>query len=502
MGKIKKILIANRGEIALRVIRACQEMGISTVAVYAEPDRESLHVRYADEAFALGGTLASESYLDVDKIFKAAEETSADAIHPGYGFLSENADFAEACTKQGLIWVGPPAQVIRDMGDKIKARQLMQEAGVPVVPGSDSELSDVKTLEDLAEEVGYPVMIKAAAGGGGKGIRRVENRLGIASAFRQSSGEALSSFANASVYLEKLITPAHHIEVQVFADQQGNAVHMGERECSLQRRSQKLIEESPSPFVSESLRDKMTSIAVKATQAIGYEGAGTFEFLVDENKNFYFLEMNTRLQVEHTVTEQVTGLDMVKEQITVAEGQVLSFKQKDVRNRGHSIEIRVCCEDPFNNFSPSVGKVEDMQLPGGPHVRLDSSLYTGMEVTLYYDPMVAKLVVWALTRERAIERLRHAVREFYLSGVKTSLPLYLLLADDPTFVAGDYHTGYLEEFVTKEKTQDEVREKEAACCVAVLEHLRKKSPDLSSLDSYSGDSWRQAALREGLKKRL
>ncbi|MGE4158212.1 MAG: acetyl/propionyl/methylcrotonyl-CoA carboxylase subunit alpha [Planctomycetota bacterium] len=497
-----KVLIANRGEIALRIIRACREMGLASVAVYSEPDRESLHVRHADEAVALGGKTSLESYLRIDKLIAAAKATGAGAIHPGYGFLSERAEFAQAVMDAGLVFIGPPPSAIKSMGDKTEARRLMKAAGMPMVPGSEGAVNSAEEARKVAKTVGYPVMLKARAGGGGKGIRRVEKEEDLEASFRQASSEAQKAFGDGALYLEKVIYPARHVEIQVFADAHGNGVHLNERECSLQRRSQKLVEETPSLFVTPELRKAMTECSVKAALSIGYVGAGTMEFLVGPDRKFYFIEMNTRLQVEHTVTEMVTGLDLVREQLRVALGEKLSFAQKDVVSRGHSIQIRVCCEDPHNNFSPSTGVISSLQAPGGAHVRFDSSLYEGQEIGLYYDPMVAKLVVWGATRDDAVERLRQAVQEFHATGIKTSLPVFLQLADDKDFRSFNFHTRWLEDFVKRAAAPDEDTLTDAALCAVALAHLKRKAPrqaPASGSESGRGHSgWRQAGLFDQL----
>ena len=472
----KKVLIANRGEIALRVIRACHELQIRSVAVYSEADRKSLHVRWADEAYLLGPPPVQESYLNRDAILAAAKKSGAEAIHPGYGFFSENGDFAEACADEGIAFIGPSARVIRSMGDKITARRLMTEAGVPIMPGSGDEIADFDTLKVEAERIGFPVMIKASGGGGGKGIRIVEDPGELKSAFEMARSEAGKAFGNPAVYIERYLKNPRHIEVQVMGDSHGDVVHLCERECSVQRRHQKIIEETPSPLVTPEMREAMGAVAVKACKAIGYENAGTVEFLAEENRNFYFLEMNTRLQVEHPITEQITGLDLVKMQLAVAAGEALPIVQEDVKPKGHSIEARVYAEDPTNNFMPDVGRVENLYLPAGARVRVDSSLFKGMEVSLFYDPMLAKLVVTESTREAAIWRLKRCLGEFYVSGVRTNIPFLLSIIETRAFREGCYHTGFVE------KNLDEIlafggpeNMENIALVAAALSHLKRKS---------------------------
>jgi acetyl-CoA carboxylase biotin carboxylase subunit len=438
----RKVLIANRGEIALRVIRACKELGIRTVAVYSEADRESLHVRFADEDVCIGPPSARESYLNIPRIIAAAEITGADAIHPGYGFLAENAGFARAVTDAGIKFIGPSAEAIEKLGDKSAARRLAREADVPVVPGSEN-VSSADEAVAAAEGIGYPVMIKAAAGGGGRGIRVAEDEEGLRESVQAARREAQAAFGDGTLYLEKFLVGPRHVEVQVMADHDGNAIHLYERECSMQRRRQKVLEESPSPGISEGVRERMCEAAVRLARRADYANAGTVEFLV-EGDEFYFIEMNTRIQVEHPVTEMLTGVDLVKEQILVASGEPLSLKQEDVPFVGHAIEFRLNAEDPDNDFMPSPGEVTFLDVPGGPGVRVDSAMYQGYKIPPFYDSMVGKLIVWALTREEAISRARRALREYRLEGIETTIPLHLRLLEDEAFRSGDYHTGYLE----------------------------------------------------------
>ena len=442
---ISKVLVANRGEIAVRVLRACRLEGLATVAVYSDVDRRDPHVRMADEAIALGGTSPADTYLSMDKILDAARRTGADAIHPGYGFLSENAAFADACASAGIVFVGPSGDTMRMMGAKVAARKAMDAAGVPVVPGTLEPCIDAADARRLCDDIGYPVMLKAVAGGGGKGIRLVTCSEEVEPAFDRASSEARTSFGDGSIYIEKAIQRPRHIEIQVMLDSHGNGVHLGERECSLQRRHQKLVEECPSSWVPEAMRQAMGEAAVRGALAVGYVNAGTMEFLVDQDGSYYFLEMNTRLQVEHTVTEMVYGVDLAREQLRVAAGNELSFRQDDLQRKGHAIEVRICAEDPAHGFFPSGGIVEHLELPGGPGVRLDTFLYEGQEITLFYDSMVGKLVCWGEDRSAALERTRAALREFVISGISTTISFSLRLLRQPEIVEGRYDTSYLDE---------------------------------------------------------
>lgn len=444
----KKILIANRGEIALRIIRACKEMGIRSVAVYSEADAESLHVEAADEAICIGPASATASYLKVANIISAAEVTDVDAIHPGYGFLAENAHFAEICKECNITFIGPDPELIRNMGDKAIARDTMKAAGVPITPGSDGILKDKDEALALAREMGYPVLIKAVAGGGGKGMRVAHNDVSLAQGFMMAQAEAEGAFGNPDCFMEKYIESARHVEVQIIGDQHGNAVHLGERDCSIQRRHQKLVEESPCPTLTDEQRKELGDIAVRAAKAVNYNSAGTIEFLYDEkDEKFYFMEMNTRIQVEHTVSEEVTNIDLMKEQIRVAAGEPLSFKQEDVKVHHHAIEFRVNAEDPRNNFIPSPGKVEAIHFPGGPGIRVDSHVYCGYTISPYYDSMIAKIIARGKDREEALVRLHRALEEFAISGPHTSVPLGESLLMDEAFRKGEYNTAYLEKFM-------------------------------------------------------
>ena len=441
----KKILIANRGEIALRVIRACKEMGIKTVAVHSTADANSLHVRFADESVCIGPPKSSDSYLNVPSIISAAEITDAEAIHPGYGFLAENSSFAEICNSTGIRFIGPSPESIKQMGDKARARETAQKAGVPVLPGSNGVVTEESSAIEIARELGFPVIVKAAAGGGGKGMRVVMDESEFANAFVMAQTEALAAFSNADVYIEKYILQPRHIEIQIIADEQGNTVYLGERECSIQRRHQKLIEEAPSVIIDESLRKQMGEMAVAIARSVKYRNAGTIEFLMDEDAKYYFMEMNTRIQVEHPVTEMVTGIDLVKEQIRVAAGLPLSFTQRDIKIKGHSIECRINAEDP-EKFTPSPGTITAFNPPGGLGVRVETAAYTQYVIPPYYDSMIAKLIVHAETRADAITRMQRALNEFIIEGVKTTIPMHKKILDDPDFQKGDISTKFMERY--------------------------------------------------------
>lgn len=449
----KKILIANRGEIALRVIRTCKEMGIKTVAVYSKADEESLHVRFADEAVCIGPAPSSESYLKIPNIIAAAEITNADAIHPGYGFLSENSKFSKICAEHKIKFIGASGDQIDRMGDKATAKETMKKAGVPCVPGSDGLLKDVADAKKTAKKMGYPVMIKATAGGGGKGMRAVWSEDKMQELYDSAVQEASAAFGNGAMYMEKLIEEPRHIEIQVVGDQYGKACHLSERDCSVQRRHQKLTEETPSPFMTDKLRDDMGKAAVKAAEFIKYEGAGTVEFLVDKHRNFYFMEMNTRIQVEHPITEQVVDYDLIREQILVAGGVPISGK--NYVPKLHSIECRINAEDPYNNFRPSPGKITTLHTPGGHGIRLDTHVYSGYSIPPNYDSMIAKLITTAQTREEAINKMRRALDEFVIEGVKTTIPFHRQLMDHPDYLAGNYTTKFMEDFEIDEKYKDE-----------------------------------------------
>lgn len=443
---IKKVLIANRGEIAVRIIRACKEMNIETVAIYSEADKESLHVQIADEAYCVGPTVSKESYLNLTNIISVAKLTGCDAIHPGYGFLAENADFAELCRECNLIFIGPSPEAISKMGTKDVARDTMKEAGVPIVPGSQGIIKNTEEAIALANEIGYPVIIKATAGGGGKGIRVARHEEELVKGIQITQQEASTAFGNPGVYLEKYVEDFRHVEIQIMADTHGNAIHLGERDCTIQRRLQKLLEESPSPALDEEVRQQMGDAAVKAAVAVDYTGAGTVEFIYEyKTKSFYFMEMNTRIQVEHPVTEMVTGMDLIKEQIRVASGEKLSLQQEEVQFSGWAIECRINAENPAKNFMPSPGKVEMYLPPGGFGIRVDSAVYPGYSIPPYYDSMIAKLIVHGKTREEAIAKMKRALSEFVIEGVHTTIPFHLQLLDHPDFVKGEFNTKFLEE---------------------------------------------------------
>jgi acetyl-CoA carboxylase, biotin carboxylase subunit len=452
-----KVLIANRGEIAVRIIRACRELGLGTVAVFSDADRQALHVRYADEAYRLGPAPSRDSYLRIDKIIDIAHKSGARAIHPGYGFLAERAEFAEACRDAGLAFIGPNASSIAAMGDKAVARATVSRAGVQVVPGTEGEgsLSDEELLA-VAPSIGFPLLVKATAGGGGKGMREVDRMEDMPMLLNAARREAEASFGDGNVYLEKLVEGARHIEIQILADGQDNVIHLGERECSIQRRHQKLLEESPSPFVGEDdeFRQKLGTVAVRAAQAVNYVNAGTIEFLVDKDKNFYFLEMNTRLQVEHPVTEMVTGIDIVKEQIRIARGRCLRHHQEDIHHNGWAIECRINAEDPYNNFIPSTGRITHTLLPTGPGVRVDTGVYIGFEVSPYYDSLISKLIVWGDTRGEAILRMRRALEEYKILGVHSNIPFHQRLMDSHRFMGGQYDTRFVEERFSIEEAEE------------------------------------------------
>lgn len=467
-----KVLIANRGEIAVRILRACRELGLQTVAVFSDADRNALHVRYADEAYHIGASPSRESYLRGDKIIEVALKSGAGAIHPGYGFLAERADFAQAVLDAGLAFIGPKPSSIAAMGDKAVARATVSKAGVPVVPGTEGEgsLRDDELLS-IAPQIGFPLLIKATAGGGGKGMREVKSLEEMPSLLKAARREAEAAFGDGNVYLEKLIDGARHIEFQILADTHGNVIHLGERECSIQRRHQKLLEECPSPFIcdDDELRQKMGEVAVKAAEAVGYVNAGTIEFLVDKDKRFYFLEMNTRLQVEHPITEMVTGVDIVKEQIRIARGRQLRYRQEDIVFKGWSIECRINAEDPYNNFMPSTGVLTHMIPPTGPGVRVDTGVYPGFEITPYYDSLISKLIVWGETRAEAILRMRRALEEYRILGVHTNIPFHQRLMDSHRFMAGQFDTRFVEERFSLESAQESVEtHPEIAAIIAAL----------------------------------
>ncbi len=463
---MKKILVANRGEIAIRVMKSAREMGIKTVAVYSEADRNALHVRYADEAIFLGPPPSAQSYLLGDKIIEESLRIGVDAIHPGYGFLSENADFARKVKNAGLIFIGPSAESMEVMGSKIGAKQAVKKFDVPMVPGIDYAISDVAEAKKIAGEVGYPVLIKASAGGGGKGMRTVENEAELEQQMNMAISEATTSFGDGSVFIEKFVASPKHIEIQLLGDQHGNVVYLFERECSIQRRHQKLVEEAPSSCLTPEVREKMGQAAVNVAKACNYFSAGTVEFLVDDKLNFYFLEMNTRLQVEHPVTEMITGLDLVKEQIKVAMGEKLSFSQEDLKINGHAIELRVCAEDPANNFLPDIGTLERYHLPEGVGVRVDNSYEEGMDIPIYYDPMIAKLVTYGKTRAEAIERMIRAINDYQISGIETTLPFGTFAMQHPAYVSGNFDTHFIAQYFTPDKLNNQTEDAEKVAAIA------------------------------------
>jgi len=495
-----KVLIANRGEIAVRVIRACRELGHSTVAVFSDVDRTALHVRHADEAYAIGPAPAADSYLRVDRILDVARRSGAEAIHPGYGFLAENADFAQAVEDAGMIFVGPPPHAIREMGDKVRSRQAIIAAGVPVVPGTESGAAlDDAALIASAASVGYPLLVKASAGGGGKGMRRVEGPEELPAALAAARREAAKAFGDETVYLERLIVGSRHVEIQVLADKHGSVIHLGERECSLQRRHQKVLEECPSPAVSPELRAAMGAAAVAAAKAVDYVSAGTVEFLLDGNgRDFYFLEMNTRLQVEHPVTELVTGVDIVKQMLRIAGGRKLRWRQEEIEWSGHALECRINAEDPFNGFLPSTGRVTSLLEPTGPGVRVDSALYEGYEVSLYYDPLVAKLIVLGESRPDAILRMRRALDEYRIAGIRTTIPLHQRLMDMTQFISAAYDTGYLETQFTMESGADTELERIAAIAATLLAH-QHRSDAINKLAPAGPSQWKRFGRRMGMR---
>jgi acetyl-CoA carboxylase biotin carboxylase subunit len=439
-----KILIANRGEIALRIIRACREMGIQVVCVYSTADRDAAYLKLADQAICIGEASPAESYLNIPRIISAAEISDVQAIHPGYGFLAENAHFAEVCRSCKIEFIGPPASAMTAVGDKVECKRLAKKAKVPTVPGSDGAVEDEKTALKIAGQIGYPVIIKAAAGGGGRGMRVAHNDVSLRSGLKQAMAEAENAFKNPTVYIEKYVEFGRHVEVQILADSHGNAVHLWERDCSMQRRHQKLVEESPSPFLKQTVREKLCDAAVRLVKAAGYQNAGTVEFLVDQQQNFYILEVNARIQVEHPVTEQVTGIDLIKEQIRIASGEPLSFRQKDILQLGHAIEVRINAEDPARNFAPSPGNITELRLPGGPGVRIDTHAYAGYRIPPNYDSMIGKLIVHRKTRAEAIAVMKRALNEFHIAPIKTTIPLHLQIMDNEYFKNGDVDTGFVE----------------------------------------------------------
>ena len=497
----RKLLVANRGEIAVRVIRACREMGIRSVAVFSEADAEALHVRLADEALPIGPAASRESYLRIDRVLEAARTSGAEAIHPGYGFLAENAAFARACEDAGIAFVGPRSATIELMGEKTSARREAVAAGVPVVPGTLEKAVHLDQIARYAARLGYPVMLKAAAGGGGKGLRLVASPDEIEAALARARSEAQGAFGDESVYLEKAIVRPRHVEIQVLADHHGHAVHLFERECSIQRRHQKLVEESPSPLVTPELRECMGALALSLVARVGYVNAGTLEFLVDAERKPYFLEMNTRLQVEHPVTEMTTGVDLVKLQIRIAQGEALPLRQADLAQHGHAIECRVYAEDPEAGFLPSPGRITALRVPGGPGVRDDSGVYEGAEVPIHYDPLISKLVAWAETREAAIARMRRAIAEYRVVGIRTTLPFFDRVLRDPGFVAGDFDTSFVATLVARADERSE-RPVEVAAIAATIRAFEERRRSRTHESAQAPSAWRAAGRREAHTARI
>ncbi|MFI5322195.1 MAG: acetyl-CoA carboxylase biotin carboxylase subunit [Thermodesulfobacteriota bacterium] len=490
-----KVLIANRGEIAVRIIRACRELSVSTVAVYSDADRRSLHVALADEAYHIGGSAPGESYLNKEKIIEVAKSSGAEAIHPGFGFLSENDSFADMCEKAGIVFIGPGSEAIRLMGDKITARKIVHDAKVPLAPGSEGAVSDVEASV-IADEIGYPIMIKASAGGGGKGMRLVRDKEEFESSLRLARSEARSAFGDDSVFIERFIERPRHIEIQIIADSEGNTLYLFERECSIQRRHQKVIEEAPSSAISSRMRKKMGEVAVRIAKAVKYRGAGTIEFIMDQKQNFYFLEMNTRVQVEHTVTEMITGFDIVKWMIRIAAGEMLPFEQKSLVMKGHALECRVYAENPETNFLPSPGVIEYLNTPSGPGIRNDSSIYNGCEITSFYDPMLSKLIVWADTRESAIMKMESALREYVVLGVKTNIGFLIRVMNNDEFRKGKIDTGFIERH--PELLKPPLAETESALIAAALSMYGSES--VSQPAQKPASNWKLFGRRSGVSR--
>jgi acetyl-CoA carboxylase biotin carboxylase subunit len=497
----KKILVANRGEIAVRVIRTCREMGIVPVAVYSDIDRRALHVRVADEAYPIGEAKPSASYLNIDRIIGVAKECGAQAIHPGYGFLAENSKLVKRCEEEGIVFIGPPSKAMRIMGNKTTSRMQMAEAEVPIIPGTLEPIEDENKLAVEAEKIGFPVILKASAGGGGKGLRLVKNKKELVSSFRLARSEAESSFDDPSVYIEKYIQEPHHIEVQILADNLGNIVYLGERECSIQRRYQKVLEETPSPFLDEKTRHEMGRMAVKVAASVDYQNAGTVEFVVDKNKKFYFLEMNTRLQVEHPVTEMVTGIDLVKCQIEVAAGKPLAFRQEDIKPNGYSLQCRIYAEDPDNDFMPSPGKILHLRVPsGGLGIRDDNGIYEGYEVPMEYDPLLSKLVTWGQTRIEAIHRMLRALSEYQIYGIRTTVPFFKRILHHPQFFAGDYNTHFIPN-MEKEKDGDEPEDVLVALIAAGIKSYCESKAGFGFRQKQKTSNWKTQGRWESLNRR-
>jgi len=503
--QIHRILVSNRGEIAVRVIRACRELGITSVAVYSEVDRVALHTRLADEAYPIGPPPATESYLRIDKILEVARQAKVDAIHPGYGFLAENPNFARQVDEAGFIFIGPPAGAIEAMGSKTQARQMMKAAGVPVIPGAMEGITDDRIALEMAEQTGYPVLVKAAMGGGGKGMRVVSDSKELLQSMEAARRESKSAFGDATVYLEKYLEGPRHIEFQILADNHGNVIHLNERECSIQRRHQKVVEEAPSVIVTPEIRQEMGEAAKKAAQACGYRNAGTVEFLMDKHRNYYFLEMNTRLQVEHPVTEMTTGIDLVKEQIAIAEGHPLRFRQKDIPLRGHAIECRIYAEDCLAGFLPSTGRIKYLNPPDGPGIREDSGINEGGEISIYYDPMISKLIVWGADRKEAIRRMTRALMEYHLVGVKTTIPFCLAVMENPKFQSGDFDTHFVEQEFSGDYLEKSGKPLEPIIATgALLYHLRNRDttervpPNIENIAETN--SWKMQGRRHNQER--
>lgn len=498
----KKVLIANRGEIAVRVIRACREMGITSVAVFSEVDRKALHVRLADEAYLLGGASPAESYLHIDKIISTAKMCGAEALHPGYGFLAENSEFVHRCEQENIVFIGPPSLPMEIMGKKTSSRVKMREAGIPIIPGTLQSINDEKTLVKEAGTIKFPILLKATSGGGGKGLRLVRKSEDLVSSFRLARSEAKSSFDDPSVYLEKYIEEPHHIEIQILADHYGHVVYLGERECSIQRRYQKVLEETPSPFLDDDTRHEMGRIAVKAASAVNYRNAGTVEFIVDKDRNFYFLEMNTRLQVEHPVTEMVTGIDLVKWQMKIAAGMPLVLQQEDIAPSGCSIQCRIYAEDPDSDFMPSPGRITHLRTPsGGIGVRYDNGTYEGYEVPLEYDPLLSKLVTWGESRDEAIQRMKRALSEYQVYGIKTTIPFFIRILHHPQFLSGDYNTHFIDTLETEKDRKENQEEIVALITAGIKTYMENKSRS-ESRSSRKISNWKFQGRLENFSRRL
>lgn len=496
----RKVLVANRGEIAVRVLRACRELGLRTAAVYSDADRTALHVRYADEAYNIGPAPSAQSYLSIDRIIAAARQSEVDAIHPGYGFLAENPAFARACQDAGLAFIGPSPESMESMGDKAAARRSAARLGIPIVPGTDREIREEEEALAVASQIGYPLLVKAAVGGGGKGMRTVHSPADLPFALVAARREAESTFGDGSIYLERLVEGARHIEFQILGDQHGNIVHLGERECSIQRRHQKLLEEAPSVALDEHLRNEMGEAAIALARAVDYSNVGTVEFLLDREKNFYFLEMNTRLQVEHPVTELVSGVDIVKEQLRMASGRTMRYRQEDLKIKGWALECRICAEDPYDSFLPSTGHITGLHEPTGPGVRLDSGIYEGFDVSLYYDSLISKLSVWGETRGEAILRMRRALEEYRIMGVKTNIPFHQQMMNHMEFIYGQFDTTFVENrFAMQERDKGELL-KAAAIAATIVDHQRRQQAfsTIRKQGEQGPSNWKVAGRREAL----